>query len=214
MGATSLRSLALTLTLAAGCNGLGSTSDGPCEYEATALVASDETPWGGLVGEELLALRGPYPGTWTWAIDTEEIELQNAEQVIAAEAIFEVDPSSYRLVEHVRGGAGVACYGPTIEADGILTFRGQDGETLTSVSVTAHRREGGSPFYQIFELLQPVSSFSSELTELSGVDGTAIRILAVWGPESESFQATFEYVGQELDDSGGVGFIVMVADFE
>ena len=211
--ATALWTLAFACCVTAGCNDISSTGDGPCEYEEKTLVGSDDTPWGTLVGEDILALVGPYPGTWTWAVNTEEIEIEGAGQVIEAEAVLEIDQSSYRLREHVSGGVGVACYGPTVQADGVLTFRDKDGVTLSSIPVTVQRSQGEAPLYKIYDFV-PVPDFSSQITELSGLDDTSIRVLGNWGLESETFRVTFEYVGQELAASEGAGFIVLVAEFK
>ncbi len=206
-----LRILALALSVAAGCN---DADDGPCAYEARSLLASDLTPWGTPVGDDIAALAGPYPGTWTWAPSTEEIAIEDAGQTIAVEAVFEVDETSYRLREHVAGGAGVYCNYQTIQADGVLSFRDLDGVVVAAMPVTVERSLGETPFYVVFEIISPVSAFSTGLTELSGFEDTAIRVLANWGLEGESLGVNFDYIGLELDDSGGVGFIVDVADFE
>lgn len=101
--------------------------DGPCEYELQALESTDPTPWGVPVGEEIARLAGPYSGTWTWSPSADEIDIENADAVWTAEATFEVDESSYRVNRHVGGGAGVACAGDAVQADGVLSFADPDG---------------------------------------------------------------------------------------
>lgn len=213
-GAEILCTLAVATSVAVGClDGFGSQDDGPCEYEDRPLSATDQTPWGIPVGEDIASLSGPYPGTWTWAPNADEIEIENAGQIIEVEAVFEVDQSSYRVSEHVGGGVGVACLTDAIQADGVLSFIDGGGVTVASVPVTV-KRGADQSIYTVHEQISPISSFSSGLTALVEPEQASIRVLVNWGLNGGSPLATFEYVGQTLDDSGGFGFMVAVAEFE
>ncbi|KIG13867.1 hypothetical protein DB30_07470 [Enhygromyxa salina] len=130
-----------------------------------------------------------------------------------AEATFELDESSYRINRHIGGGAGVACAGDAVQADGVLSFADSDGVTFVSIPITVERTND-QPVYQVQTQLSPISVFSSGLTELVEVSETSIRGLINWGLEGESLHATFEYTGQTIGPSGGQGFIVSVAKFE
>lgn len=210
-----LWSLALSSGLALGCLEGPGQDDGPCEYEDRPLEATDLTPWGVPVGEDIAALSGPYPGTWTWAPNADEILIEDADQVIQVEATFEVDESSYRLSEYVGGGVGmgVACWSDAIEADGVLSFRDQDGVLIASVPITVNRG-ADRPIYIVNEQISPITSFSEGLMPLVVLEQSFIRVLVNWGTDGGSPIATFEYVGQDLDDNGGLGFTVAVAEFE
>ncbi|PRP96326.1 hypothetical protein [Enhygromyxa salina] len=203
----------LFLMLVACGDTTGPQDDGPCEYQLQALETKDFTPWGVPVGEELAKLAGPYVGTWTWSPGTDEINIENANAVFEAEATFEVDQSSYRINRYVGGGAGVACAGDAVQADGMVSFADSDGMVFVSIPITVERTND-QPVYQVHAQLSPISVFSSDLTELVEVSGTSIRGLISWGLEGESLRATFEYTGQTTGPSGGQGFIVSVAEFE
>ena len=187
--------------------------DGPCAYDLQALEPTDPTPWGIPVGEELSNLAGPYSGTWTWSPSTDEIDIESADAVLEAEANFAVDESSYRINRHIGGGAGVACPGDAVQADGVLSFADPDGVVFVSIAITVERTSD-QPVYQVQTQLSPISEFSSGLSELVEVSGTSIRGLINWGLEGESLRATFEYTGQTIGPTGGQGFIVSVAKFE
>ena len=206
---------ALLLFTPAGCgdDSAGPQEDGPCEYQLEALDPTDPTPWGGAVGVELAQLIGPYSGTWTWSPSTEEIDIEHADLVIEAEATFEPDESSYRINRYVGGGAGVACAGDAVQADGMLNFTDADDVLFVSIPITVERTVD-QPVYQAHAQLSPISVFSSGLTELGEISGTTIRGLIHWGLEGETLRATFEYTGQTNGPSGGHGFIVSVAAFE
>ncbi|PRP90051.1 hypothetical protein ENSA5_68540 [Enhygromyxa salina] len=113
----------------------------------------------------------------------------------------------------VGGGAGVACAGDAVQADGVLSFAGSDGVVFVSIPITVERTNDQAVF-QVQAQLSPTSELSSGLTELVEVSGTSIRGLINWGLEGESLRATFEYTGQTIGPSGGEGFIVSVAEFE
>jgi hypothetical protein len=113
---------------------------------------------------------------------------------------------------YVGGGEGVACQTDAIQADGVLSFLDDEGKALTSIPITVERY-AGQPIYQVHAQISPISAFSSELTDLSGVSDTAIRGLVHWGLEGESLRATFEYTGQTNRPGGGMVFIVSVAAF-
>lgn len=209
LGVPSTLLLALT-----GCgDATGSQEGGPCEYELRDLGPAEPTPWDVPVGEEVAKLSGPYSGTWTWSPSTDEIQIDNAGQSFQAEARFVVDENSYRINEYIGGGAGVACAGDAIQADGVLSFTDPDGMEVVAISITVERTRD-QPVYQVQTQLSPISVFSSELTEIAEVDGTSIRGLINWGLEGESLRATFEYTGQTVGPTGGEGFIVSVAGFE
>jgi len=193
-----------------GCIDGSGQEDGPCVYEDRVLEATDPTPWGGPVVDDIATLSGPYPGNWTWAPNADEIE--NAEQVIEVEAVFEVDEDSYRISEYVDGGVGVACLTDAIQADGILSFIDAEGATVASVPVTV-KRGADQSIYTVHEQLSPIASFSDGLTALVQPEQASIRVLVDWGLGGGSPIATFEYVGQTLGDSGGFGFQVGVAEF-
>ena len=197
---------------AVACDNGSPRDDGPCKYELRELEPTDMTPWGVPVGEEIAQLAGPYLGTWTWSSSTEEIEIENADQSFEAEAVFEVDVESFRVNEHVGGGAGVACWADAVQADGLLAFRDSDGLIIASIPVTVERTMD-QPVYQVQVQISPLAAFSTQLTELAAVTGTSIRALIHWGVEGESLGATFEYIGQTNGPSGGEGFIVSVAAF-
>lgn len=203
-----------TLLALAGCGDTtGSQEGGPCEYELRDLEPAEPTPWGVPVGEEIAKLVGPYSGTWTWSPSTEEIEIDNAEQSFEAEARFVVDENSYRINEYIGGGAGVACAGDAIQADGVMSFIDSVGIEVVAIPITVERTLD-QPVYQVQTQLSPISVFSSELTEIAEVSGTAIRGLIHWGLEGNSLRATFEYTGQTVGPTGGEGFIVSVAEFQ
>lgn len=191
----------------------GSQDDGPCRYEDRPLSAMDLTPWGVPVGNDIASLSGPYPGMWTWAPSTDEIVIEDAGQMIEVEAVFEADPSSYRISEYVGGGKGVACPSDAVLTDGVLSFIDSDHDIVAAMPVTVNRGIDQS-IYTVHEHIWPLSSFASGLTALVEPKQASIRVLVNWGRDGGSPLATFEYVGQTLDDSGGQGFMVAVAKFE
>ena len=188
--------------------------DGPCEYANTPLEADHLTPWGSTVAEDVAALEVAQQGTWRWYPSTDELDIENGGTELAAQVSFVADPSSYRLREHVAGGHGVACYGPTVMVDGTLTFTNEQNDVIVSIPLTAERTLGNVGQYSASPVISPVPIFSAGLTEkveyeVSGIGGT------IHWRDNEGFIALFDYLAQTtLTDESGLGVVSPVAEFE
>jgi hypothetical protein len=208
---TSLLAVSCCLALLRGA--LCSTDDGPCEYEVTLLDPDEPTPSGMTVGDEFGALEGTFSGTWRWYASTDELTIEGGGVEFPAQATFILDPATYRISEHVGGGAGAFCGDRGIRVDGTLTFADEQDAVILSIPITVDRRGNQRPNYVASMMFSPISEFSPRLHENVEYDESGVSALVRW--IDGQLVAEFHYGGQSmLTPQTGAGILRDVAEFE
>jgi hypothetical protein len=207
------------LLAACGDDGPGGQLDGgePCRYEERPLAATDVTPWGTVLAEDIALLEIPQPGTWRWAASAEGLTLQNAGLELAATARFVHDADDLRLREHVGGGDGVACETTTVVIGGTLTFSSdEDGSTIVSVPIRAEQMVTAGEQYAAAPSYEPISNFSDAIEATDTNFETMLILGGINWTDQNQLYADFHYFTQRLDDGGssGSGIWALVASFE
>lgn len=125
---SSLLGLALLAPLLARTNLCSCVTEEPCVYDTIEIDGDYETLWDTTAAEDLEWLEQPHVGTWRWGETTERLEIEQSGIERPAVATW-VHDGEKRFVEHVDGGVGVACNGPTVALDGtlIVTDAARDG---------------------------------------------------------------------------------------
>lgn len=205
------------LLAACGDDGPGGQLDGgePCRYEESPLAATDLTPYGGLLADDIARLEIPRQGIWVWSASIDELDIDVDETELPAEVRFEHDPNSLRLSEHVSGGDGVACHGAQVLVDGMLTFTATETDTvIVSVPVTAIQEFTAGEEYGASEAYSPISTFSAVLHATVEYETMQISARVNWVDDERLF-ARFDYYAQSMTGpSSGVGVNAFIASFE
>jgi hypothetical protein len=193
--------------------------DEPCQYEETPLAADAETLWNTTPAEDIAELEIPQHGTWRWGESRDFVEIDDSGVELPAWATFVHDPETIRYSEHVDGGIGVACNGPTVSVDGILTITDEQGAVIVSVPITAAYQYMASLNYAAIPEYSPASLFSDRVHETAEWD-----IAQVWGVimwlEEHGLRAEFYYQAQSKNpgttENGtvtGNGVVALVGEF-
>jgi hypothetical protein len=193
--------------------------DEPCQYEETPLAADAETLWGTTPAEDIANLEIPQHGTWRWGESKDFVEVDDSGVELPAWATFVHDPETIRFSEHVDGGRGVACNGPTVSVDGTLTITDDQGAVIVSLPITALRQFTADLNYVSGPEYSPASLFSDRVHETAEWD-----IALVWGAiswlEEHGLHAEFYYYGQRMNpgttENGtatGNGVVALVGEF-
>ena len=197
----------------AGCCSIDSRDDGPCVYDETPLAPDDETPWGTTPAQDIAALEVPQHGTWRWGEDQYFIEIDEDGVELSGWATFVHDAATIRYSEHVSGGLGVACDGPTVSIDGTLTITDEQGAVIISVPLTVQRQYTAHLEYVSSPQYSPISLFSSSLQEQAEFDVSQVYGVIVWRPRG--LIAEFYYQAQSMTTATtGDGAISLVGMFE
>ncbi|PRQ00530.1 hypothetical protein ENSA7_60240 [Enhygromyxa salina] len=188
--------------------------DEPCEYDLVPLAADDETPWGTTPAADIATLELSQHGTWRWGESTEYLDIDQSGFELPAWASFVHDPETVRYSEHVDGGRGVACNGPTVSVDGTLTISSEADEVILSVPLTVLREFGSVQTYLSTPQYSPISSFSAALSEKAKFDMTQVFGSMIW-IDGVRLQIEFFYHGQSmLSETTGGGVFTLVGKFE
>jgi len=187
----------------------------PCVYETVELDEGYETLWDTTVAEDIAGLEQPQVGVWRWSESTEVIEIADSGVERPAIATW-THGGGMRLTEHVEGGDGVACYGPTVALDGTLTVVDAEDDSLiislpltVEYQYTATLSYTGNPVYDPFEdqwpMLEPLVEGDWDTEVVTG----AIRWV-----DAEHLFAEFNYAVQRMDtETTGSGAGSLVAEF-
>jgi hypothetical protein len=187
--------------------------DGPCEYEKTPMASDAETLWGTTPAEDIAELEIPQHGIWRWGESKYFVEVDDSGVELPAWAAFVHDPETIRYSEHVAGGVGVACNGPTVSVDGTLTITDEQGAVIISVAVTAAYQHMASLNYGSSPQYDPVSLFSDRVHETAEWDIAQVFGAITWLDE-EGLRAEFFYQAQSMTtETTGDGVIAPVGEF-
>jgi hypothetical protein len=117
------------------------------------------------------------------------------------------------LREYESGGHGVACDGPTLEVDGMLTFTNEQDAVIVNIPITAARQYTAEEYYASVSQLSPINTFSTGLHEQEEYEIRQIIGVVYW--LSDRFLAEFDYHGQRmLTETTGNGVYHRVAVFD
>ena len=132
---------------------------------------------------------------------------------LPAVASFVHDPQTIRFREYESGGHGVACFGPTIEVDGMLTFTDEQDAVIVSIPITAARQHTADEYYAAVPQLSPIDIFSTGLHEQEEYEIRQINGTVYWLPDR--LLAEFGYAGQRMTTATtGEGVLQPVAVFD
>lgn len=211
-----------SLVLCNGCNdGHGNDGygdDGPCQYEEVPLAADAETPWGTKVADDIAELEVPQPGTWRWGESEDFLVLDDSGAQMPALATFVHDPETIRFGDHVGGGEGVACHGPMVSVDGMLTITDEQGAVIVSVPLTVERHYMADLWYGAVPQYSPPSLFSDRVHETMQWQTSQVYGSIQW-LEDLGLLAEFFYQAQSMQNGEdevvmGDGVFSWVATFE
>jgi hypothetical protein len=194
-----------------GCSTTG--DDGPCEYEETPLEPDAETLWGTTPAEDIAELEIPQHGTWRWGESKDFVEVDDGGVELPAWATFVHDPETIRYSEHVAGGVGVACNGPTVLVDGTLTITDEQGAVIVGVPITAAYQYMASVNYGSSPTYDPISRFSDRVHETAAWDLAHVFGAISWLDE-HGLRAEFYYQAQSMTtETAGNGVSSLVGEF-
>lgn len=172
--------------------------DEPCEYEVVPLEMDAETLWNTTPAEDIAELEIPQHGTWSWGESEYFVELDDSGVSLPAWATFVHDPETIRYSEHVGGGHGVACNGPTVSVDGTLTITDEQGGVIISVQLTVLRQYTADLNYISSPQYSPISLFSDRVHETAEWDMSQVYGAISWFEQS-GLLAEFFYQAQSQD---------------
>ena len=186
----------------------------PCIYDTIEIDADYETLWDTTVAEDLEWLEQPQVGTWRWGETNERIEIEQSGVERPAIATW-VHDGGKRFVEHVDGGVGVGCYGPTVELDGTLIVTDADDDSLiVSLPLTVEYEYTASLTYSAAPTYSPVNDYWPTVHELAEWDQSLVHGAVVW-IERERLAAEFYYWVRRMEtETTGVGGKSLVGIFE
>ncbi len=188
---------------------------GGCPYEEVEVSPQFVTPWDTVLEEDLAALTGPFPGTFTWLDGDDVITVPKTGQAIEVEAEVEVDISTARMHEYIKDPERPGpCEPDLLIVDAELSFvRFDDGEVELAVPIEVHRRVGGSQYRGEAELT-PIEDFAPGLVPMEEHEVEAIVARMRWAYDTGNLHAELEYRGQTNDSpSTGHGSFKKVAMF-
>jgi hypothetical protein len=184
----------------------------PCEYEVVSLAPDAGTPWGTTPAEDIAALEIPQHGMWRWGESGNSIEIEDSGVELQAWATFVHDPGSIYYSDHVDGGRGWVCDGPTVMVDGTLTFTDEQGGAIVSVPLTVERQHMAGGYYSSSPMYWPISLFSELVHETAEWDTEGVYGNIIW--LDKGLLAGFDYLGQsKLTETTGHGVSHLVGGF-
>jgi hypothetical protein len=205
-------SAANVLLALAGCRNRNPV--GGCPYDEVEVSPQDVTPWDTVLEEDMAALVGPYPGTFTWLDGDDVITVPKAGQEIEVEAQVEVDLSTARMHEYIRApDSKSACESDRLFVDAEVSFaRLDDGKVELAVPVTIYRDLVLQQYYAESET--PVEDFAPDLVPMEEHEVEAVFARMRWAYDTGNLHAELEYRGQTNDSpTTGHGSFKKVALF-